>query len=156
SIKLDSISITNNEIGAWLNYQAGPKIIFDSLIISGYNKIKPTFLMTHLGIYNGEPYEEKLISEIQNRIKLLPFVSLSQLPEIKITNGKCNVLLDLKSNKVSSIDGILGVLPNQTNGESLLITGQLTLDLYNLFSSGKRLALEWQGYHTGHWASVPV
>ncbi len=146
SIKLDSISITNNEIGAWLNYQSGPKIIFDSLLISGYNRINPTFLMTHLGIYNGEPYEEKLISEIQNRIKLLPFVSLAQLPEIIITNGKCNVLLDLKSNKVSSIDGILGVLPNQTNGERLLITGQLTLDLYNLFSSGKRLALEWQGY----------
>lgn len=146
SVKLDSISLTNNEIGAWLNYQSGPKIIFDSLIISGYDKIKLTFLMTHLGIYSGEAYEEKLISEIQNRIKLLPFVSLAQLPEIKISNGKCNVLLDLESNKVSSIDGILGVLPNQTNGESLLITGQLTLDLYNLFSSGKRLALEWQGY----------
>jgi len=40
----------------------------------------------------------------------------------------------------------LGVLPNQKDGKSVLITGQLNLDLYNLFSSGKRLALEWQSF----------
>ncbi len=148
SIKLDSISLEKNEIEAWLNYQSGPKIVFDSLLISGFDKIKPSFLMTHLGIYRDDPYEEKLIEEIQNRIKLLSFVSLSKQPEIEIHNGKCNIVLHLKHNKVSSVDGIVGVLPNQKNGESLLITGQLKLDLNNLFSSGKRLALEWQGYDT--------
>lgn len=147
SVRLDSIGISNNEIEAWLNYQSGPMIVFDSLIIEGYNKVKSKYLMTHLGIYSGEPYEEKLISEIPNKMKLLSFVGLSEAPRTIISDGKCNVYLTLNQNKVSKLDGILGVLPNQNEGGSVLITGQLNLDLYNLFSSGKRLAIEWQSYN---------
>ena len=146
SIKLDSISLTENSIAALLNYRSGPLIVFDSLLISGYDKVKTKYLMTHLGIYIGKPYEEKLIKEIPNKLNLLPFLSLAGNPEITISDGKCNILLNLSQNKVSLFDGILGVLPNQKNNESVLITGQLNLDLRNLFSSGKRLALEWQSY----------
>ena len=146
SIKLDSIKLTDNKVEAWLNYQNGPMIVFDSLIISGYDKVKSKYLTTHLGIYKGKPYEERLVKEIPNKIKLLSFISLTENPEITLSKGKCTILLNLVQNKVSLFDGILGVLPNQKDGESLLITGQLNLDLKNLFSTGKRLALEWQSY----------
>ena len=146
AIRLDSISITLSDVEAGLNYRSGPMIVFDSLFLTGYDKVKTKYLMTHLGIYNGKPYEEKLIKEISNKIKLLSFIDLSENPEINISDGKCDIYLDLVQNKVSMLDGILGVLPNQKNGESLLITGQLNLDLKNLFSSGKRLAIEWQRY----------
>ncbi len=146
SIRLDSIEIQNNELSAWINYQSGPLIVFDDLKISGYNKVKTKYLLAHLGIYKGKPYEEQLIKEIPNKINLLTFVDMAEPPEIIISEGKCEVLLNLKQNKVSHLDGILGVLPNQKEGKSLLITGQLNLDLKNLFSSGKRLALEWQSY----------
>lgn len=146
SIKLDSIKLTDGEVEAWLNYQHGPMIVFDSLIISGYDKVKTKYLTTHLGIYKGKPYEEKLVKEIPNKIKLLSFISLTENPEITISNGKCTISLHLSQNKVSLFDGILGVLPNQKDGANVLITGLLNLDLKNLFSSGKRLALEWQSY----------
>lgn len=146
SIKLDSISLSNRELNARLNYQSGPLIVFDSLIISGYDKVKSNYLMTHLGMYKGKPYDEKIISEIQKKIKLLSFIRLTEKTEINILNGKCNVILKLAQNKVSKLDGILGVLPGQNEDESLLITGQLNLDLRNLFSSGKRLAMEWQSF----------
>ena len=146
-IQLDSIKIENNDIAVSLNYQSGPMIVFDSLVIQGYDKVKSNFLMTHLGIYQGEPYEEQLIKEIPNKLKLLSFISLTDPPETIITDGKCNVYLTLNQKKVSKLDGILGILPNEKNGKSVLITGQLNLDLHNLFSSGKRLALEWQSYN---------
>lgn len=146
SIKLDSISLTDRELKARLNYQSGPMIVFDSLFISGYDKVKSDYLMTHLGIYKGKPYEEKLISEISNKLKLLSFIRLTESPEITISNGKCNIYLSLAQEKVSLLDGILGVLPGQNEDQSLLITGQLNLDLRNLFSSGKRLAIEWQSF----------
>jgi len=147
SIRLDSIKFSKNSISAQLNYQSGPLIVFDSLLIDGYNKVKPKYLMTHLGIYPGEPYEEKLIREISNKMKLLPFVALTETPITFISNGKCNIQLALAQKKVSKLDGVLGVLPNEKDGGSVLITGQLNLDLYNLFSSGKRLAIEWQNYN---------
>ena len=146
SVRLDSIKVEENTISSWLNYQSGPPIVFDSLVIRGYDKVKTKYLMTHLGIYQGEPYEEKLIDEIPNKLKLLSFISLKEMPEVHIINGKCNIYLELSQNKISKLDGIVGVLPNQTEGKKVLITGQVTLDLHNLFSSGKRLALEWQSY----------
>ncbi len=149
SVKLDSIAITSGEISAWLNYQKGPMIVFDSMVVFGYDKVKVNYLMTHLGIYKGKPYEEKLISEIPKKVKLLSFISLTGPPEITISNGKCVINLDLTQQKVSMFDGILGVLPNQKNGNGVLITGQLKLDLMNVFSSGKRIALDWQSYNVG-------
>jgi len=147
SVRLDSIEVTNNEINTLLNYQSGPMIVFDSLLLNGYDLVKSKYLMTHLGIYQGKPYEENLIKEISNKIKLLSFVSLAADPETTISEGKCNVILTLQQNKVSKLDGILGVLPNEKNGKDVLITGQLNLDLHNLFASGKRLAIEWQNYN---------
>ena len=146
SINLDSINIENTKIGAWLNYQSGPLIVFDSLVVEGFEKVSSKYIMTHLGIYRGEPYEEKLIKEIPNKIALLSFVGLSGTPEVEIRQGKCTVYVELAQNKVSKVDGILGVLPNQKDGKNVLITGQVNLDLHNLFASGKRLALEWQSY----------
>jgi len=146
SVKLDSLTFHENGLSAQLNYSSGPQIVFDSLIVRGYNKVKPKYLMTHLGIYRGKPYQENLISEIPNKIKLLSFVSLSEEPEIRIANGKCSILLSLKPERVSQIDGIVGVLPNQTADEQLLITGQVLLDLHNLFNSGKRVSFQWQSF----------
>jgi len=146
SVKLDSILIRNNNISAVLKYNSGPPIVFDSLIIEDYNRVKTQYLMTHLGIYPGKLYEEKLIEEIPNKIKLLTFINMDTAPEISIEEGKCNIRLKLQSEKVSQIDGIIGVLPNQKEGDKILFTGQVLLDLHNLFASGKRLAFEWQSF----------
>jgi outer membrane protein assembly factor BamA len=147
SVKLDSIEIKDSKISTKLNYRSGPLIVFDSLLVSGYDKVKSKYLMTHLGIYQGEPYEERLVREIVNKMKLLPFVSLASDPVTNIFDGKCNILLTLSQNKVSKLDGILGILPNEREGSNVLITGQLNLDLHNLLATGKRLAIEWQSYN---------
>ena len=146
AVKLDSINIAKAGLSAVLNYQSGPKILFDSLHLEGYDKVKTKYLMTHLGIYSGKPYEEKIITEIPNKVKLLSFISLAREPEVTIAQGKCTVKLKLQQQKVSQIDGIVGILPNQQEGEKLLVTGQVLLDLHNLFTSGKRLSFEWQSF----------
>jgi hypothetical protein len=52
-----------------------------------------------------------------------------------------------EAKKVSQVDGIIGVLPNQKGENELLITGQIDAGLRNLFSSGKSLAFEWQSFN---------
>ena len=146
TVRLDSIKIVNRKISARINYQSGPYIVFDSLVLSGYEKVKTSYLMAHLGIYKGKQYEEKLVDEISNKIKLLPYITLEEEPIIIIEKGECIIDLKLKHQRVSEIDGIIGFLPNQREGEGLLITGQVKLDLENLFSSGKKLSFEWQSF----------
>ena len=38
----------------------------------------------------------------------------------------------------------MGLLPNELDPGQVLVTGQLNLELHNLFQSGKRLGIEWQ------------
>jgi outer membrane protein assembly factor BamA len=147
SVKLDSITFSKGGLSAEINYRSGPFITFDSLYVLGYAGVKPEYIMTHLGIYPGKPYEEKIVDEIPNKVALLDFVSLARSPEVVIRNGKCSVRLYLEEEKVSQVDGIVGVLPRERGENKLLITGQLMLDLHNLFSSGKQLTFRWQRFN---------
>lgn len=146
SVKLDSIVFQQNGLSAILNYSSGPKIVFDSLIVSGFDNVNEKYLMAHLGIYSGEVYDERLVREIRQKISLLSFIRLTEDPTVVIRDGVCDIHIEIAQVKVSQVDGIIGVLPNQRNGEQLLITGQALLDLRNLFSSGKTLTFQWQSF----------
>lgn len=146
SVRLDSVKIEGKELSACLHYSAGPLIVFDSLVLRGFEKVKTQYLMAHLGMYKGRPYEENIIQGIRARLGLLPFLRVTSEPEILIRDGKYTVVLELQQQKVSEIDGILGLLPNESTESNMLITGRVLLDLKNLFASGKSMRFEWQRY----------
>ena len=147
SIKLDSINIDGNEIKASFYYQSGQQVVFDSLEVEGSTKIRSKYLMAYLGLNRGKPYEEGLIKSIPKRIRLLPYIRLTSDPEVSINNGKCVVRLFLEDQKVNSVDAIIGLLPNGQTNNKMLITGQVDLDLQNLFSSGKQIIFQWQRFN---------
>jgi len=144
SVKLDSIKIRDHHISAILNYRSGPKYVFDSLIIKGNVPVKKAWLATYLGVNKGTLFEAKKYESIPAKIALLPYLSLSGPPDILYRSGKANVVLNLRDNKINTIDGIIGFLPNQGGEQKLLITGRLDLELYNLFRSGKELQIFWE------------
>jgi outer membrane translocation and assembly module TamA len=143
-VRLDSIHIIDNNIYSIVTYDRGPYIVFDSVAIEGMDRLKYKFLMSHLGAYHGKAYEQKKVDQIPKKISSLDFLQLIQNPDVHFADGKATIILKVKERKVNKIDGIIGFLPNETNREKLLITGQLTLDLHNLFSSGKNLFVNWQ------------
>jgi len=144
SIGLDSVKIANNSIKASLNYESGPIITFDSLQITANADIKRRWIESYLGIIPGEIFSQKKVDKIEERIEQLTFVRLKEVPQIKFRNSKAEVVLTLEKIKSNSIDGIVGFLPNEKADGSLLITGQLDLNLNNLFNSGKKLSVQWQ------------
>jgi outer membrane protein assembly factor BamA len=145
SIRLDSIQIIDQNIFAKLNVEEGPEITLDDIKIIGTDKIKPKWLSVYLNLKKGSLFSQKAILEIDERIKKLPFVSLSQTPFVTFQNSQAIVNLPLKDEKANSFDGIVGFLPNDQEEGKLLITGQFQLGLNNLFSSGKSVDFKWQG-----------
>jgi outer membrane protein assembly factor BamA len=144
SVKMDSITIRDHQISGMLYFDSGPLIVFDSIAITGIKDLKYKFLMSQLGVYKGKPYRQDLIDEIPQRIKTLEFAELTREPEVTFVKEKAIVYMELKKRKINQVDGLIGFLPNENNGNKLLVTGQLKLDLHNLFASGKRLYAEWQ------------
>lgn len=144
SVYLDSVEINANEIAGILRYDPGPRITFDSLLLPPKLKTKRVWLETYLGIKQGNPFSQKIIDDIEGKISRLSFLKLEETPKVSFQNKQATLSLILSEKKTSSVDGIVGFLPNEERDGRLLITGQFDLFLQNLFRSGKSLAVEWQ------------
>lgn len=148
TIKLDSISIKGNKINGILNYENGPKFVFDTLVLKGVNKTKWKWLSAYLKIFPGQLYDDKAFRNIGPNIRTLSFLSMTSTPDLHFENGKATITLHLHENEINRIDGILGLLPNQQNNKKLLVTGRLDLGLFNLFGTGKEIQLYWEKLNT--------
>ncbi|WP_155210351.1 hypothetical protein, partial [Fulvivirga aurantia] len=144
SISLDSVKVRENTISASLQFQPGPLITFDSLIIKGDSFVKKSWLEAYLDIRPGEPFSQTSIDNIDRRLKRLSFARLTEVPVIVFKNEKAEITLTLEKVKTNRIDGIIGFLPNEKADGSTLITGQFEMALNNLFNSGKALDVHWQ------------
>jgi outer membrane protein assembly factor BamA len=144
SIQLDSFKIQDQQLHATMKWEKGPLIYFDSLKVEGKIKVKQRFLARHLKIYKDNLYSQERIDQIPVLLRELPYIVSMRAPMVSIRDNKARVTLFLKDKKISSADGIIGFLPNESSNNRLLITGELNLNLRNLFGTGKTLQLEWK------------
>ncbi|WP_375558680.1 POTRA domain-containing protein [Bernardetia sp. OM2101] len=153
---LDSAEIMETEkrlyFSASLTYQSGAFIQFDSVIIDGNAKIKKDFLMNYLHIQQGKVYQENTVKNAIRLLKTMPYLKLNGKPNVEFRYDRAYLRLPLKRVKSSQFDGVIGFLPksqaggssSNENGSSLLLTGQVKLNLVNPFGAGKTIAFEWQ------------
>ncbi len=144
SLKLDSLRIEDNQIGASLNFDLGPFIKFDSLDIESDFALKPRFLGNYLGIVQGKAYDQRKIDFLGRRLRTLPYLRVTEAPTLTFQNAEATVHLKVDKRPVNRIDGIIGFLPNANRSDGLLITGQVDIDLLNPFGSGKQIGIYWQ------------
>ncbi len=144
SIQLDSLEVLDNGLHAALNYKKGPFFTFDSINIIGKTKTKKRYLMRHIRIYPGQPYSQQRIEDAERLIRELPFLAQIRPPEIIFSRNKALLNIFLVDKKINQIDGIIGFLPGEGSNKKLLVTGELTIGLRNLFGTGKSLNLEWK------------
>ena len=143
SVKLDSISIADNQLNAVLNLQKNNVCLIDSFIVKGNSKISKYYLQRCIGIKPGDKYNEQQVSRISTRLKEVSFLTETKPSQIYFSEKYNKLLLHADEKKANRFDGVLGFLPNETTGK-LLITGQLTLKLTNSFNKGEVLDVDWQ------------
>lgn len=149
TVKLDSVQFIDNEIVANLNYQPGPKMVFDTLIIKGNARIKPSFLERYLKIKRGQDFSQAKVEEANRLLKQLPYLTVTRKPAVNFDSERAFVNLFIDKNRANQADGILGIQPNEARtltgqNNQLLLTGELNLALKNLFGSGKNFRTRWQ------------
>ena len=143
-VKLDSLQIIRNQIGASLRFDPGPLIVYDSLRVDGDIHISPRFLESYLGLTIGKPYNQKDIDQVSQALRQLPYLRARSPSRLTFQNEESTLTLFLEKRKVNQIDGIIGFLPNAGNTGKLLVTGQLDIILQNPFGTGKRIGMHWQ------------
>lgn len=144
AVSLANISITDHKVYAAINYQPGPKITFGRLQVTGNAKVKSSFLEAYLKVLPGSSYDERKIMQIPDVLKGLSFLSLNAPVKVTFQNETADVLLNLSETKSNSADGLINFLPAEGKENSLLLTGELNIQLNNLWQSGKEFMLRWQ------------
>ena len=144
SVRLDSLEFTDEGMKASMDYKQGPLIRFDSMQIDGSVRIKQQFLIRYLKIKPGQTFSQEKVETTERLLKQLPYVKVRKPPVVDFKEDLAYVKLFADKKQANQIDGILGILPNEERVGGVLVTGELNLDLRNLFYSGKNFHAKWQ------------
>lgn len=146
-VSFDSVERVGHTLEARMKVISGPKIVFDSLVVIGSSKINSSYLHHMLAIRVGDLFSQKKIDDIPAILKNIPFVRLLGPPEITFQNAEATVYLFLDDRSVNSLDGIIGLLPNELPSGRMLVTGQFEVKLFNLGGRGTGFSLQWQRFN---------
>jgi translocation and assembly module TamA len=144
SIYLDSVQIVNHTIAASLHYQTGPYIRFDTVIIEGTARFKQKYLAAFLRIGQGQPFSQQKLERAGQLLRQTPYLTINKPASVIFKNDRAYPVFFADERRASEIDGIVGFMPNEQRQSKLLITGELNLQLRNLFRTGKAVGVKWQ------------
>lgn len=112
----------------------GHLVTYDSLLWAPATPpIEATFLRAYLGIQKGNVYRQQAIEQVSARLQQLGFVQLQKPPEVRFAGLSADVRLPIRMGRSSQVQGFVGFLPNEGTRQSLLLTGELNVQLLNLF-----------------------
>jgi outer membrane protein assembly factor BamA len=122
--------------------------VYDSLVYIGNAQISKKYLSKYLQLEEGKLYSEQSIKEIDKNLRNLPLVKINASSQVIFFRGLVRVVLYIDDAVTDRVDGIVGLAPNSNNrsNNDLLITGEVNVELNNLFKSGKQLEIHWRNY----------
>jgi len=145
-IFLDSVEVESDLLKAHINIVKNKMILFDSIEVIGKANISKTFLKNYLGIKQGDLYNEKLIKNANQRLYELAYIRVLKSPAVYFYGNKARPLLYIDNKKASSADGIIGIAPNSSQNNKLVLTGDFNLKLQNILGSGKSFDLTYRSF----------
>lgn len=143
-IKLNHVSIKSNQIEASVLLKKNQFYQIDSIQITGeHTHLNHHYIENVIRIKKSQPYDERVIRQISNRILEDPFMEELKPYEVIFTPKSCIVVLILKPKKANVFDGIIGFQP-QPDNQGLILTGDVKIGLGNIVGQGEELNLRWQ------------
>lgn len=141
-VGLTNLRINDTEPEADLLIIKGKHVSWTKIHIKGEPKISAKFITTYLGIREGDDYSEQRFTQIRQKINQIQFLEMEQSPQIAFTEDGAELYLYLKTNQISSANGILGIQPGDDG--KVIFTGDVQLKLINLLKRGEQFDLIWK------------
>ena len=128
---------------AVLKVKTGKRYIIDSIYIKGDDPVNRKYLYPYLGLHPGMIYHEERVGRIPDKIESLSFLRQIRDFELEFSRGnRVNIFLYLEQARSNRAEGVVGFLPDEAG--RIRFTGQVDLDLYNVFRRGEQLAMQWR------------
>lgn len=144
AVFLDSIQITEGSMQATLQADKGVLYHIDSIRMYGKVKLDKIFLQKYLSIANGSIYNKTKLQEVDKRMLELPFLTAAQPSDLTMLGSGAVLNLYAQPRKSSQVNFLIGFLPASSQNSKLQLTGDVNLDLKNMFGGAEEILLKWQ------------
>lgn len=143
SVYIDSLQRIGANLFGTFRYEEGPKILWDSLVITGQTRTSKNFLQNYSGIVPGKPFSQSQLERAVKNISRSTYFKLDSIPQVTFQIKSAIPRFKLTDRKINVFDGIIGLIPNQNQANSMLVTGQLNLELFHLGGKGRDVSIHW-------------
>jgi outer membrane protein assembly factor BamA len=147
-VKLDNLSFVDNNFKVNLSLVKNGLFKIDSIIIKGNPKISRKFLLHHIQIKPGNPYNQSKIDNMNRLMNDLSFIKQAKPAEIEFRDASADLYLYLKNYPANFFSGIIGFANDSVSNSNMQITGDINLILLNSFKIGEKIDFYWNRYNT--------
>jgi hypothetical protein len=142
SCRLTSIKIQHDSISAQLEFNGGLYYAFRDIRIQGNADIDSKRIVRYCGIRKGFPYSSAIANKIDRNLKSISYIKTTSPTEIYRTDSGIVAYMFLAKRSANQFSGIVGIATG--NNHKITLTGELNLNLVNVFNKGEEMSLNWQ------------
>ncbi len=144
SVYLDSILLNGDKMSAHLKADKAVLYHIDSIRMYGNVKLSSRFLQRYFDIENGSIYNKEKLQLVDKKMLELPFLKPTQASDLTMLGSGSVLNLYAEPKKSSQVNFLVGFLPAAGDNKKLQVTGDVNLDLKNMFGSAEEILVKWQ------------
>ena len=142
-VGFQNAEIEGEKLKCELRIKPGEFYAWSNITLKGNIDISIRSLQTITGVFIGEPFSEEILNLVDKRLEQTIYFKKVKNSEVLFTEQGVELFIYLESQKVSSVQGAVGLQPNPVT-QRVGLTGDLQAKLLNVFNKGENIDLNWR------------
>ena len=135
--------IIEQQIQIQMNVSSGKFYRFSDIIVKGDSSISKSTVQNLLGIKINDIYSEEKLSSIDRILQQTNFINVLKKSELLFTENGVELYVYLENQKMSSMNGAVGLQPNPQT-QRIGLTGDVQIKLLNVFKKAELIDVNWR------------
>ena len=135
--------IIEQQIEIQMNISSGKIYRFSDIIVKGDSSISKSTVQNLIGIKINDIYSEEKLSSIDRILQQTNFINVLKKSELLFTENGVELYVYLENQKMSSMNGAVGLQPNPQL-QKIVLTGDVQIKLLNIFKKAELIDLNWR------------
>ena len=135
--------IVNQQIQVQLNVSSGKFYRYSDIIVKGDSSVSNGTVQNIIGIKIGDFYSEAKLASVERILQQVIFLNVLKKSEVLFTENGVELYLYLENQKMSSMNGAIGLQPNPKK-KQIELTGDVQIKLLNTFKKAELIDVNWR------------
>lgn len=142
-VGFENAELDDDQLTCEIEINPGKLFRWTAVNLKGNVDISLRSLQTITGVVIDEPFSEEILNLVDKRLEQTIYFKKAKASEILFTEDGVELFVYLESQKVSSVQGAVGLQPNPIT-QRVGLTGDIQVKLLNAFNKGENLDLNWR------------